>query len=317
MNLTGRTLEAPARPSAAAPARFRMERVCLLTGLAALSLLAGWMLWFGFDYYLLAQPLRMRHPLHAVLKPGGTIGLRLGITGFALFVFLYLYAARKRWAGMSRFGKTKTWLNFHVLAGIAAPVLITFHSSFKFQGIAGVAYWIMLAVMLSGIAGRYLYAQIPRSLSAAELSFQELEQAGEALAAKLEAQQVFSAEELRPLLEVPSRVEVKTLPLAALFLTMLKLDLARPLRVAALRRSKLGGLGLVRSAFGFLSSGREALEDVIHAARRQSWLMAKIVFLERAQQIFHLWHVVHRPFSYSFAVLIVVHISIVVLMGYY
>ena len=34
-------------------------------------------------------------------------------------------------------------------------------------GMAGVAFWIMTAVALSGVVGRYLYAQIPRSLNAA------------------------------------------------------------------------------------------------------------------------------------------------------
>jgi hypothetical protein len=29
-----------------------------------------------------------------------------------------------------------------------------------------------------------------------------------------------------------------------------------------------------------------------------------------------LWHVVHRPFSYAFAILAIVHISLVLYMGY-
>jgi hypothetical protein len=30
----------------------------------------------------------------------------------------------------------------------------------------------------------------------------------------------------------------------------------------------------------------------------------------------HLWHVVHRPFSYAFALLASIHIPIVLLLGY-
>jgi hypothetical protein len=33
--------------------------------------------------------------------------------------------------------------------------------------------------------------------------------------------------------------------------------------------------------------------------------------------VFHLWHVVHRPFSYTFALLAVIHIALVVMMGYF
>ena len=90
--------------------------------------------------------------------------------GVTLFCFLFLYPIRKKWPWLGRIGKTKHWLDFHVLLGITAPVVVTLHSSFKLRGIAGVAYWIMMAVSISGFIGRYLYAQIPRSLSATEMS---------------------------------------------------------------------------------------------------------------------------------------------------
>jgi hypothetical protein len=33
--------------------------------------------------------------------------------------------------------------------------------------------------------------------------------------------------------------------------------------------------------------------------------------------MFHLWHVIHRPFSYSFAILACVHIGFALFIGYY
>ena len=42
-----------------------------------------------------------------------------------------------------------------------------------------------------------------------------------------------------------------------------------------------------------------------------------MLFLKRIEDVFHLWHVVHRPFSYSFAVLVVAHITVALLLGYY
>jgi len=76
-------------------------------------------------------------------------------------------------AWLGRQGNPRHWLDFHVLMGIAAPVLVTFHSSFKFSGLAGVAFWIMVIVALSGFVGRYIYAQIPRSLGFAEVSLKD------------------------------------------------------------------------------------------------------------------------------------------------
>ena len=51
--------------------------------------------------------------------------------------------------------------------------------------------------------------------------------------------------------------------------------------------------------------------------RAQSWLSAKMLFLARVQQVFHLWHVVHRPFSYAFIALAIIHITVALLFGYF
>jgi hypothetical protein len=64
-----------------------------------------------------------------------------------------------------------------------------------------------------------------------------------------------------------------------------------------------------------LPSGNPEVERVIGAARRQAGLSKRILFLSRTHKVFHLWHVVHRPFSYSFAVLAVIHITVVMLFG--
>ena len=73
-------------------------------------------------------------------------------------------------------GTTRHWLDIHVLMGLTAPFIIAFHSTLKFKGIAGMAFWIMFAVSASGVVGRYLYAQIPRKVTTAELSMKELQE---------------------------------------------------------------------------------------------------------------------------------------------
>jgi hypothetical protein len=73
----------------------------------------------------------------------------------------------------------------------------------------------------------------------------------------------------------------------------------------------------LRTLGGLFKSSDAELENAIRLVRRESWLLAKMAFLGRAQEVFQLWHVVHRPFSYSFAVLAVIHIVLVLAMGYY
>jgi hypothetical protein len=46
-------------------------------------------------------------------------------------------------------------------------------------------------------------------------------------------------------------------------------------------------------------------------------MSAKLLFLARTQQVFQMWHVVHRPFSLAFVVLVAVHITVALLFGYY
>ena len=109
-----------------------------------------------------------------------------------MFLAIFLYPLRKRWLWLSRQGSSRHWLDIHVLLGLSAPFIIAFHASFKFRGFAGMAFWFMLAVALSGIFGRYLYAQIPRSLSTAELSLRELQDMQFQLAEKLQHQELLA-----------------------------------------------------------------------------------------------------------------------------
>ena len=142
----------------------------------------------GLSYYFLPLTDRPFHSLHRELRPSGRIGLGLGIFSTLLFAAIYVYPLRKRWAWLRSIGSTRHWLDFHIVMGLAAPLLVALHATFKFGGLAGIAYWIMMAVVVSGIVGRYLYAQIPRSRRDAELSLVELQHMNAQLAEDLHGQ---------------------------------------------------------------------------------------------------------------------------------
>jgi hypothetical protein len=127
-----------------------------------------------------------------------------------------------------------------------------------------------------------------------------------------------TAEELSAVLTVPDAKEIQGMSLPLALLTMIWLDLRRPFQLAKLRREMMCSTGeIIRSLGGLLSTEDTSLEAAIGHVRRQSWLTAKMAFLDRTHQVFQLWHVVHRPFSYSFAVLAIMHITLVLLMGYF
>jgi len=272
---------------------------------------------YGWDYYSLDQASRPFSPKHADLKPSGRIGLRLGILGFVMFALVYLYPLRKRWPALGRIGRTSHWFDFHILLGLTAPIFVTYHSAFKLHGFAGMAYWTMIALTVSGIIGRYFYAQIPHSLGAAEMSLKEMQEVSGQLVTELHSQNVLPASEIERLFHLPDGAEVRSMPVFRALLQMTWLDLVRPFKVWALRRRGARQRGVILILGGILPSGIKELENAISLASRQTAMAKKILFLAKTNRVFHLWHVIHRPFSLSFALFLIAHVSVVIFLGYY
>ena len=292
--------------------RLRLRVAYLLAILGTLVLLV-----YGFSYYWSSPEQRALSPKHDYLKPSGTIGLRLGMFGFLLFLFIFLYPLRKKWAWLGRQGSSRRWLDFHVLLGLLAPVVITFHSSFKFSGIAGVAYWIMVVVALSGVVGRYIYAQIPRSLTSAELSLQEAQEQSLRLTAQLKTTGILSQRDIDGLLRLPNLKQVESISMLGALAKMLAFDIGFPLRVWRLRQKMLWSQRRWWSLVGVGRTENAVLERAIATAREQTLLAKKILFLSKSHRMLHLWHIIHRPFSYSFAVLASIHVILMLMLGYY
>jgi len=315
------TATAPAPvPAAIAVAAQNAEaghKLRMLVGyIIAIALIVG-IMGYGFDYYTAGANDRPFMAKHHLLRPSGRIGVNLGILGVCMFLVIFLYPLRKRWSWLGRQGISRHWLDFHVLMGVAAPFVIALHASFKFRGFAGIAFWIMVAVSASGVIGRYLYGQIPRRVNAAEFTRKELQEQQEKMADQLSGQNLLKESDVRSALRLPSQTAVDRQPAAVALVYMFVLDLARPFRIARLRRGALDGSEYLTSIGGLLPTRHFQLEKAIAVAREEAALSKRILFLSRSQQVFHLWHVVHKPFSYSFAVLALIHIGVVLMMGFF
>jgi len=304
---------------AAAFAREQSERghrtrliLAWLLAAAVVLVIAG----YGYDYYGLGAAQRPFSPKHELLRPSGTIGMKLGMLGVLLFFLIYLYPLRKKWGWLARQGNSRHWLDFHVILGTTAPLIVAFHSSFKFGNIAGMAFWSMLAVTISGFVGRYLYSQIPRSLNAAELSLKELEDMENSMRRALANQQLAFGARMEAIFNLPDAKTVANMSIFSALLWMILIDCKHPFQVALLRLQAAGFGRWLLSFCGLRATSDARLERTIGVARRQSALSKRVLFLSRTQQVFHLWHVVHRPFSYAFAILAILHIGIALFMGY-
>jgi hypothetical protein len=96
-------------------------------------------------------------------------GLSLGILGFIMMLMTeILYSLRKR-SRLARWGRMSDWLRFHIFTGLVGPYMVLLHSSWKFNGLAGVITLFTMVIVASGFIGRYIYTRIPRTAEGIEI----------------------------------------------------------------------------------------------------------------------------------------------------
>ena len=257
----------------------------------------------GWSYYSEPAALRGYHSLHRLLRPSGLLGQPFGIGGFVLMLFPVAYGFRKKLARLRHVGTMKTWLEIHIFCGIVGPVLVTFHTSFRFNGIVSVAYWTMVVVGLSGFVGRYLYVRIPRSMRGIEISRAELDRRADEL-----SQRIGSARLPPALLEKIGEFERRAVPQSEASTSVAGLFFGE-LRV----RRELAELDR-----DILHADRapEFLRDVVLVIAERATLLRRVAYLERTKRMFNLWHVFHQPLVYVMFSIVVLHIALTVYMGY-
>jgi hypothetical protein len=263
--------------------------------------------WNGWDYYWLPLMERPHSALHAALKPGGLIGHGLGIIGSSMILLLFLYSARKRGKLGLRFGRMNRWLDVHIWFGIMGPLFITLHTAGKFSGIVSISYYSMMAVMLSGFVGRYIYMQIPRDQSGHALSMAEIDNTVDGLSDLLQRDYKVSPDAVRTL---TARAAGGTLTTAAGFgalFALIRFDLTRPIRNWRLKR-------FIRTAYRGIPS--KATAEILALAKQKATLMRRRTVLNAVNAFFHYWHVIHKPFAIVMIVIMLVHVAVVTLMGY-
>jgi hypothetical protein len=156
-----------------------MSKNAHIAFIAILSVIVGITLMvpliYGLTYYRTGLEERFFHDGHTAWKPSGTLGHGLGILGSLLMVIgVGSYMLRKRWRKLARYGLLRYWLEFHIFLCTTGPIMVLYHTAFKFGGLVAVSFWSMVAVFLSGIVGRFIYLQIPRTIEGRELSLNEV-----------------------------------------------------------------------------------------------------------------------------------------------
>lgn len=273
----------------------------LLAGLYAASLLAlVYLTASGASYYLTPLGQRPRHPDYWSLKPGAPVGHALGIVGSTMLVLLLLYSARKRWRRLRGKGRLSRWLDVHIWLGLVGPALVVLHSSFKVGGLVALSFWSMVAVAASGVVGRYLYVQIPRTRTGREMDLRQVEERERALADRLRAEFDVHPATLSRLDEATS------VHAAGGALWSVGVGMVHSLTLRYRVRTALRRVGVPAGV-------RRNAERVL---RERARLRRRVALLHRTQRLFHYWHVVHKPFAAVMYLFMLVHIVVAMATGY-
>jgi hypothetical protein len=121
-----------------------------------LALLAGILI---TGVYLLVISLTREIP-----PAGELFGHSIGIIGFIFMLMTEtLYSLRKRSRSV-RWGRMSSWLQFHIFTGLVGPYMVLLHTSWKFNGLAGITTLFTVVIVVSGFVGRYIFTRIPRTM---------------------------------------------------------------------------------------------------------------------------------------------------------
>lgn len=283
----------------------RISHKLFLSTLVAIVFITTMILIFnGISYYNLSLEERVYHPDHLLLKPSGYIGHGMGIAGSSFIIIgIISYMARKRYRFLSRLGILKHWLEFHIFLCTLGPILVLFHTAYKFGGLVAVSFWSMVAVFLSGIIGRFIYIQIPRSIEGRELSLIEVAAMKSDVAGIIRTSYNLDAESYDILTaSIKKKVEIhQQNPLVRYILKYIDDRKSLHLVKGVLKKNNLPA-----------AENKKVLDLV----KNDIALNRRIERLDTMQNLFKYWHVAHLPFALIMLIIMTIHVTVTIVFGY-
>jgi hypothetical protein len=217
-----------------------------------------------------------------------------------------IYSTRKRVNSLASFGSIRRFLEVHIFLCLLGPILVLYHTTFKFGGLVAVGFWSMTAVVASGFIGRYFYRHIPRNIEGRELSIRELEERQATLLATLRTRYGMSEDIIASIETMrPRHNQAANNGFGTLVWSLVKMDLSRFRRFHALRV-------LLKKS----SVDEHLIKEIVRLADERIVLKQRIEMLQKVHQVFHYWHVIHVPFSFTLFAILAIHIGVSIAFGY-
>jgi hypothetical protein len=127
---------------------------------------AGWRyLWWGLGLTAAAVILYATQGGNHPARGDTWQGYTLGTVAALLVLWLTMLGVRKR-RYASGMGSVQGWTSAHIYLGLTVLIIATLHCAAEFHwNVHSIAYFLMCAVVLSGVLGVIAYAQFPRQLA--------------------------------------------------------------------------------------------------------------------------------------------------------
>jgi hypothetical protein len=227
---------------------------------------------------------------------GSQLALTCGYLGTALMVLSMAYLLQRRFGWFHRTATNQFWLDVHLMTGVVGPLFIVLHSALRLTTWVSIPFWSMVAIVVSGVLGRYLYTLVPSLTSRHDLELLSHRRAVTELAAGYPAAAAYASRLMdREAQRSSAAWEIGLVPL-------LVWTLADDVR-------RMWSRGRDRRALARLAPRALARQ----VARR----IDRVVFLERRRELaprgkalLRSWKRVHIPFSLVLLVTMIAHIAI-------
>lgn len=252
--------------------------------------------YIGYDYYKTPLEEKFYHPNHDWFKPSGAFGHGLGIFGTLMVLFgVSIYIARKRYNFLTKYIRLKYLLEFHIFLCTLGPILILFHTAFKFGGIVSVAFWSMVVVVASGVIGRFIYIQIPRTIEGRELNLNEVKEMKAEITNKLKAN---------------TGLDEKAM--ALIIGSSEKGDSFLNSNFLKYRKT----IGIIKKILKEKNIPKNERAEILSMVKNEISLSNKIGRLQTMQKLFKYWHVAHLPFALIMLIILIIHVGVTLAFGY-
>jgi hypothetical protein len=161
----------------------------------------------------------------------------------------------------------------------------------------------MVAVFLSGVVGRFLYLQIPRSIEGRELNLSEVQDMKSNVGSVLSGNYKMSEESFNVIVESTKK----------------KIGLYQKnffIRLFKRRFEDRKTLKRVKSVLKSNQLTRKESKKILHLVRHEISLNRRIDNLLSMQKLFTYWHVAHFPFAIVMLVIMAIHVAVTIAFGY-